>query len=475
MNIAVVGGGTRCLKLIELVETYKFQEITPKIVAVADIQDDAPGLVKARGTGLYVTHDYHDFFNRDDLEVIMELTGDIAVFNDILAQKKSSVRLIGHSSAVFLWEIARAYAIQEETNQKLKETIAKYNVITNEFIHENFMVIGPDYRILDANASLLHNFSIRRDQAIGRPCYAVTRFKESPCAGKGTPCPLDMVLETRKPSQVTYTLQDDENKVRYYAVSCYPLFENEKLLRVIHISREITKDINFQKAMMQQEKLASIGRLSAGVAHEINNPLTTILTSAMLIQEEMDSDNPLYQDLKTISDEALRCRRIVASLLDFARQTLPTKRLNDLNEVVRDSFMLTKKQATFQDITIELSLAQNLPKINVDKDQIQQCLINLTLNAIEATEAGGQITLTTRWDARADFIEIAVADTGTGIPPENIDRIFDPFFTTTKGGTGLGLAVTHGILEQHGGTIQVESTPGQGTCFTIRLPLEKDG
>ncbi len=443
-------------------------------MAVADIQDEAPGLVKAQEIGLYVTNDYHDFFNRDDLDLIMELTGDMDIFNDILTQKRSSVRLIGHSSAVFLWEIARAYAIQEETNQKLRETMAKYDVITNEFIHENVMVIGPDYRILDANESLLNSFNIRRDQAVGQPCYTVTRFRESPCTEKDTPCPLAMALETRKPSQVTYTLQDEENKPRYYAVSCYPLFENEKLVRVIHISREITKDINFQKAMMQQEKLASIGRLSAGVAHEINNPLTTILTSAMLIQEEMDSDNPLYQDMKTISDEALRCRRIVASLLNFARQTMPSKRSNDLNEIVKDSFMLTKKQATFQDITINLGLAQDLPQINVDKDQIQQCLINLTLNAIEATEAGGQITLTTRGDAGADTLEIAVSDTGRGIPSENMNKIFDPFFTTTKGGTGLGLAVTHGIIEHHGGTIQVESTLGQGTCFTIRLPLEKE-
>jgi two-component system NtrC family sensor kinase len=227
-----------------------------------------------------------------------------------------------------------------------------------------------------------------------------------------------------------------------------------------------------QEQLLQSEKLASIGRLSAGVAHEINNPLTTILTSSMLIQEDIDPDEDIYQELKTISDEALRCRKIVTSLLDFARQTKPTKKLNKLNEIVRHSFVLTRKQAAFQDVTVELKLSENLPDIYLDKDQIQQSLINLTLNAIEATDPGGKITLTTQFDSGSDAIEISVRDNGIGIQPENMDKIFDPFFTTTEGGTGLGLAVTHGIIEQHGGTIHVESTPGQGTCFTIRLPLE---
>ncbi len=227
-----------------------------------------------------------------------------------------------------------------------------------------------------------------------------------------------------------------------------------------------------QEQLLQSEKLASIGRLSAGVAHEINNPLTTILTSSMLIQEDLDSDDPICQELKTISDEALRCRKIVTNLLDFARQTKPTKKLNDLNKIVRQSFMLTRKQAAFQDVSVELNLSEKLPHICLDKDQIQQSLINLTLNAIEATDAGGKITLTTLFDAKTDTIEISVKDTGIGIQPENLDKIFDPFFTTTEGGTGLGLAVTHGIIEQHGGTVKVESTPGQGTCVRIRLPLE---
>jgi signal transduction histidine kinase len=223
---------------------------------------------------------------------------------------------------------------------------------------------------------------------------------------------------------------------------------------------------------MRQDKMASIGRLAAGVAHEINNPLTTILTSAMLVQEDTAPDDPNYTEMQTIANEALRCRKIVSSLLDFARQTKPAKKLGNVNDVIRECIVLTKKQAAFNDITVEQDLSEELPAIYMDKDQIEQALINLTLNAIEATEAGGKVSITSRFNSEDELVEITVSDTGKGISEADINRIFDPFFTTSESGTGLGLAITHGIIEQHGGTIAVESEVGQGTSFTIRLPLD---
>jgi signal transduction histidine kinase len=240
----------------------------------------------------------------------------------------------------------------------------------------------------------------------------------------------------------------------------------------IEVARDITTDIDIQKVMMQQDKLASIGRLAAGVAHEINNPLTTILTSAMLIQEDTDSEDPNYQELQTIADEALRCRKIVSSLLDFARQSKPVKKQHNLNDVVKESVVLTKKQAAFQDVTLEQSLAEDLPAANMDKDQLEQAIINLILNAIEVTDPGGKVTISTKFVSETDTIELEVCDTGEGISEENMARIFDPFFTTKESGTGLGLAITHGIIEQHGGTIKAKSKQGQGTSFTVEFPLD---
>jgi signal transduction histidine kinase len=147
-------------------------------------------------------------------------------------------------------------------------------------------------------------------------------------------------------------------------------------------------------------------------------------------------------------------------------------KLTDLNQVIRDCVVLTKKQAAFNDVTVEENLAADLPQINMDKARIEQVLINLTLNAIETTDPGGKVTINSRFASDPGMVEITVYDTGKGISDEDVDRIFEPFYTTSESGTGLGLAITHGIIEQHGGTIEVESKMGQGTSFTIRLPLD---
>jgi len=258
------------------------------------------------------------------------------------------------------------------------------------------------------------------------------------------------------------------------SISTYPIYEKEKLVGVAEISKDITKDIQLQKSMMQQQKLASVGRLAAGVAHEINNPMTTILTTAMLLQEDLDPDDPAYQELKTISDETLRCRKIVTSLLDFARQSKPIKKACDINKIIAETVTLTRKQAAFEDITIVTDLSEELPLVNVDKDQIQQAFINLSLNAIEAIGNGGKIIFTTRLSPGRDAVEIVVSDTGRGIPQEHLNTIFEPFFTTKETGTGLGMAITYGLIKQHGGTIEVESKVGKGTRFTVRLPINKE-
>ena len=473
LNIAVVGGGPRCLFLMELIDNQTFQLTNPIIVAVADIKDDAPGLVRAREAEIFVTSDYNDFFKRDDIDLIIELTGNLNVYNDILKKKKHSVRAIAHTTAVFFWEIYRITKAQKETNQKLKETLAKYDVLFNELIHENVMVINKDYKVMDINDALLERKNLTRKEAIGRNCYELIYHQETPCRLDDLECPFKTALKTGKPSRVTHVYRGEDKKEIYLTVSCYPLVENEGIVGAVNISRDITQEINMQKIMMQQEKLVSIGRLSAGVAHEINNPLTTILTTSILLQEDMAKDDPIYREVETIAKETLRCRKIVKSLLDFARQSPPAKKLHDVNAIVSESFLLTKKQAAFNNVGLEMNLAENLPYIYLDKDQIQQAVINLTLNAIEATNSGGKVSIETRDKSEQERIEVSVWDNGIGIVSENLSKIFDPFFTTKENGTGLGLAMTHGTIEQHGGSIEARSTIGKGTEFIVRLPISQ--
>jgi PAS domain S-box-containing protein len=360
-----------------------------------------------------------------------------------------------------------------QMRQKLKEydrNRAMYDVLINELIQEDVMIIGSDYRVLDINETLLATLGLERKEAVGRYCYEITHRLTTPCSGEDHKCPLKETLMTRKPTKETHIHKDKDNKNVHYSISAYPLFENGEIIGAIELSRDITADINTRQAMMQQDKLASIGRLSAGVAHEINNPLTTILTTAMLIQEDIDPDNPMYEELETITNETLRCRKIVASLLDFARQTKPAKKHYNINEIIAECVGLTRKQAEFKDVQILKALSEKVPKLLLDKEQIQQALINLILNATDATDPGGKITVSTAFSPGNQFVNIKVSDTGKGIAAEVVDKIFEPFFTTREIGTGLGLAITHGIIGRHGGDIRVQSRPGQGTTFTIRLP-----
>ena len=360
--------------------------------------------------------------------------------------------------------------------QKLKEydrNRAMYDLFINELLQEDVMIIGSDYRILDINETLLKKLGLQRKEAVGRHCYEVTHRLTRPCSGEDHKCPLEETLKTLKPTKETHVHKDKDNKNVYYSISAYPFFENGEIIGAIELARDITADINTRQAMMQQDKLASIGRLSAGVAHEINNPLTTILTTAMLIQEDIDPKSEMYAELETITNETLRCRKIVSSLLDFARQTKPAKKHHNINDIIDECIQLTRKQAEFKDIKIQKALSEEVPELLLDKEQMQQALINLILNASDATEPGGRIEVSSAVFPGNQFVTITVSDTGKGIADEIIDKIFEPFFTTREIGTGLGLAITHGIVGRHGGDIGVQSRPDHGTTFTIRLPVNR--
>jgi len=475
MNIAVIGGGTRCRILLELIGEHTFQELDPKVVAVADENENAPGMVKAREEGIYTTTDYYEFFETDEIDLLIELTGIQDVYLDIISKKNMTVRAIDHHTAMLFWEISSVLGEQQAMEQMLDKTRAMYGILINELIQEDVMVIAPGFHIQDINNTMLKRLGISREEAIGRYCYEVSHNKDTPCSGENHPCPLIKTLKTQKPNSRTHVHVDEKNKEVFYSVTCYPLVENGEMAAVIEVWRDITQDINLQRLMMHQEKLASIGRLAAGVAHEINNPMTTILTSAMLIQEEMEPDDPNYEELQIIADETKRCSRIVKSLLDFARHSKPSIGESNINDIVQEGITLTRKQAKFNDVTLEENLYEDLPLIQVDKDQIEQVVINLSQNAIEATEPGGKVTFTTRHGTKEGTLEIVVSDTGKGIQKEDLRKVFEPFYTTKESGTGLGMAITLGHIHQHGGIINVESKPGHGTTFTVRLPIKKEG
>jgi two-component system NtrC family sensor kinase len=237
--------------------------------------------------------------------------------------------------------------------------------------------------------------------------------------------------------------------------------------RVEERTRELRET---QAVLVQSEKLASLGKMAAGVAHEINNPLTSILLNTHLMLEKLDKRHEFYENLDLIADETSRCTEIVKGLLEFARQNPPQKVYTDVNDLIERTAQLLDNQASFQNIRIVRDLDPGLPPVKLDKNKIQQVFWNLMLNAFEAMPKGGELTVSGRLSPDKRYVEVRFVDTGVGIPKENIHKLFDPFFTTKSSGTGLGLAVTYGIIEQHDGKIEVTSEIGRGTVFTLSFP-----
>ncbi|MFH0777988.1 MAG: cache domain-containing protein, partial [Candidatus Eisenbacteria bacterium] len=236
--------------------------------------------------------------------------------------------------------------------------------------------------------------------------------------------------------------------------------------------REKQLKIATSRQLNQSAKLASIGRLAAGIAHEINNPLTGVLTFAHLLHQKPGMDQQSKEDLNIIVRETTRVRGIVQGLLNFARESPPQRQMLDMNDIMKQTMTLVCSQREFHKVVVVENFAANLPLTSGDKNQLQQVFLNLSLNACEAMERGGTLTITTA--AKDNRVVISFADTGCGIREEHLEDIFEPFFTTkgaTKG-TGLGLSVSYGIIQRHGGSIDVKSKIGAGSTFTITLPIE---
>jgi len=228
-----------------------------------------------------------------------------------------------------------------------------------------------------------------------------------------------------------------------------------------------------QQQLIQSEKMASVGQLAAGVAHEINNPLGTILLYSHMILEKLEQRDERREELDTIAKEAARCRDIVRGLLDFARQRkLQVENVN-LNKILEEVVSLVEAQPSFQKVKVLTTLDPSLPPTGGDPVQLKEVFLNILSNAGEAMPGGGTITVSSRFlDGAARQIEVMIRDTGQGIPPENLDKIFMPFYTTKKigQGTGLGLAIAYGIVKMHRGAIEVRSKLGEGTVFWVKLP-----
>jgi signal transduction histidine kinase/putative methionine-R-sulfoxide reductase with GAF domain len=238
--------------------------------------------------------------------------------------------------------------------------------------------------------------------------------------------------------------------------------------------QKTTADLRKTEAqLIRSEKLAALGQLAAGIAHEIRNPLTSINILIHSLTENLPTKNSHWEDLKVIEEEILRINEIVDQFLRFAKPASPLFEKADLIPIFEETLQLLRPQIERGGISVQKEF-ESLPRATVDKEQMKQVILNLLMNAIQAMPKAGRLGLSDRMSRDGHWVELTIQDSGIGIPPEDIDKLFDPFFSTKEGGIGLGLSIAHRIIDQHHGKIEVESKPGKGTLFTISLPISSE-
>jgi two-component system NtrC family sensor kinase len=371
--------------------------------------------------------------------------------------------------------------ISESNMVKLLETKRFLQTIIDGFT-DQIMVVDKDYRIKEVNESLVKRLGNPKHEIVGEYCYRLLHDLDKPCDIPNHPCPVQETLKTGEHCEVLHTHLKGREAL-YYRVTAYPVLDDQgAVTHVIEMARDITKRKKREDELSNIQKLASLGELAAGVAHELNNPMGIILGFADLLLEKMEPGSKEYGMLKIMERQGLNCKRIVENLLSFARYPETTVYSTDVNVDIEmvlsvvENILLTKKA------TLEKNLAKDLPKVRGDSGHLQQVFMNLITNAVAAMEGGGVLTVSTRLNDSGNRVEILFKDTGQGIKREYRDKIFDHFFTTRKvgEGTGLGLSVSHGIVTKYGGEITFETVAEEedrerkGTTLIVSLPLTSE-
>lgn len=368
-------------------------------------------------------------------------------------------------------------ALHNSINQA-REEHRKFTEAVLDALPVSLYVVDRDYRIVTWNRHREVGVQgIPRDSAIGRDIFSVLakypqgRLKQE----------FERAFRTGQIERIEQQTIADDGSTQHWMVSKVPMKSPEtgEVTHVITVGEDVTVRVEAVHAIGKAEKLAAVGRLAAGVVHEINNPLATIAACAEALEQRIDegafeaseSADDLTEYLGLIKSEAFRCKSITTGLLDFSRVRTGDRVPIDVGEVIRSAANLISHQNRGERITINIEIAAGLPLVNADGGQIQQAVIALATNAIDAMPDGGDLTF--RVFSQTNRVIIEVADSGTGIPPEDMSKIFEPFFTTKEvgQGTGLGLAVCYGIISDHNGRLNVRSNLGKGTVFSIVLPI----
>jgi PAS domain S-box-containing protein len=363
--------------------------------------------------------------------------------------------------------VARDVTDERERAIALERSEMRYTRLV-EAASDAIFTVGPDGVMTAANHSLERASGRSKLELLGMPFVALIDHRDRETA---TAALRDTFAGNRRRIELRYPAAGGET--RHCSLTLTPLTEGFVVTAALGVVRDVTDERRLTEQLVQQEKLAAVGQLVSGVAHELNNPLASVMAFAQLLLAAPGDAATDRSSVEAIHQEAKRAAKIVSNLLTFARQHQPERTATDLNRVVEDTLDLRRYALRVAQVDVTLALDPNLPVTWADPFQLQQVMLNLLTNAEHAlADRPGARTITVTTAHDRDLVTISVADTGPGIAPEHLQRIFNPFFTTKPvgEGTGLGLSISDGIVREHGGRIRVESSPGQGARFIVELP-----
>jgi PAS domain S-box-containing protein len=378
----------------------------------------------------------------------------------------STLRLKGEK---FHMSVVRDITVRKEKELRqrhLEQTILESKqrlMAVFDGIMSPLTITDLDYNIVMVNKTTATLFGETIRSLIGKKCYTAFRHGSEPCPN----CP---VAETIRTGQPSHRLGDHPVVNRTIEEYTYPIYDaSGNLSLIINYGIDVTDKMKMQKQLLQADKMASLGTLAAGIAHEIRNPMATINLNTQILLRDLNLDQEHQVYMVDIQKEVRKIERIISEILEFSKPKPAHLVETSVNDVVQSVHEFIRVQLRKHGVQVHLELEDSPPPVLMDPAQVSQVLINLVINAMQAMPEGGDLTITTRHDPNNKRVELFVIDTGVGIPPENIDKIFDPFFTNKPEGTGLGLSIARQLLEKNQATIQVESTVGKGTTFCLRF------
>ncbi|KAA3648369.1 MAG: GAF domain-containing protein [Chloroflexi bacterium] len=401
---------------------------------------------------------------------------------------------VGHFNSLdedFLASMATAIANMQQNMQLIRQlTLANANLVANrwELLHSrntlrslfdsipmSMYIVDHKYQLIAINAHRASPQGQHPSDLVGIPCYQGLYNRNSPCDD----CRVVETIMTNDAQQRTLRRWNLESEPLEQNIITYPILdENKKTAQVIVVEEDVTEQRQMEAHLAQSEKLAAIGQLAAGLAHEINNPLTAIIANTQLLQRQKIRNAEVKEAIDLIGTAGARASQVVRNLLDLSRQESYEYKEGGLNETIEKAMALLKHEIVSRHVQIEFEADETLEPINMSEDHLVSVWLNLIINALDAlsgrdVDASEEAKIWIRTQQRKNEILVTVADNGTGIPENQLSRIFNPFFTTKDPGegTGLGLPVCHRIIKQHGGNIMVDSDIGTGTKFTINLPI----